>query len=221
MRELADNRGLYQTHIRALTTKLGALSLDRRAAFAASCCETMAPNFQSFCLVEGVKGWGLVRDGLDALWKVIIEPTESTDGFDAIADGILDVTPDTEDLLISSWLTPLAVDAGLSIASALRLYTSWRTDAVVLIADNALNSIYQYLHQVNSPAIGAMEIDRNYYAFLTSCPLMLAEITRQNESLDLLCAADDKAFVDTALRIRRMASTAGVQPLTRRLVRTI
>ena len=91
--------------------RLGALPTRHRAVFALACCDTMAPNYHAFTLVEQRGDWELLSSMIEEIWTGVLSDNLSRPHVRELQARINSIFPDEEDDYFGTWLTPKAEDA--------------------------------------------------------------------------------------------------------------
>ncbi len=200
---------------RILASALKPLPPAFRAAFAASCCERMVPNYEAFTAMEG---WGkpaLLRSAMDDIWTTLAGFTSARLKEPVSIAELQAIMPDTEDF--TSLFTPSAQNAVSAIAL---IIGSWATDEVedfVTVARLSLDTVDIYVRKVDDPVLGTHPGNPAFDRWVDQHPLMQAERDKQSEDLKSLSALSilTPAFLS---ELRVSNETRGLQPFRRGMV---
>jgi uncharacterized protein YjaG (DUF416 family) len=199
-----------------LIQALNGLAPHHQTAFAASCCERLLPNYQAFAVMEG---WGdppLLDQALNAVWQFLDGTSLPEERVHALIAAIDQVTPDMDDY--TSFFAGAALSAVSAVVYTLESCLTADAEKTALVGRVAIETIDLYLDIVNDPIVGAHQADPALDRWLEQAPLMLAEITYQQETIAHLQAHPtlDSAFLQ---RLRQSAQRQGIQPFARGMVK--
>lgn len=199
-----------------LTEELRELPVKHRVAFAASCCERLFPNYEAFAVMEN---WGnpkVFRQALDEVWQFLKGDTLSKEHIHELIRVCEAVIPDTEDF--TTIFTGPALDAAAAILYTLESCLDGSPERLALVGRVAITTLDDYLNIVNDPELEVHGVDPAFNAWLQQAPLMRAELVKQQQDLAVLKSRPvlDPDFLE---HMRRSASTMGIQPFARGLVK--
>lgn len=199
-----------------LAQEVGALPLQHRVAFAASCCERLLPNYRAFTAIEH---WGnpqLLRQALDEVWNFLQGEAIPEERIQILTQEIYAVIPDSEDF--SSLFADLAIDAGAAIVYTLQMCVDGDIQRVLWVSRASTNTVYQYLGATTDPKTQVHQEDHKFEAWIWKTPLMVAELEKQWRDLQTLKARQvfDPVFLE---EVRTSSRVLGVQPIARGIVK--
>jgi uncharacterized protein YjaG (DUF416 family) len=197
--------------------RLGALPTRHRAVFALACCDTMAPNYHAFTLVEQRGDWELLSSMIEEIWTGVLSDNLSRPHVRELQARINSIFPDEEDDHFGTWLTPKAEDALAALDKTLESYIRSDVSYTIQVARLSINTIDTYLSLVNYHNPLPRIIDGAFSDFIYTCPLILAEFQRQEAALSQL---ESSSILTTKIidEIRSVARRGGIQPIQRGLV---
>lgn len=196
---------------------LGSVTNVHRLVFAASCCETMSPNYLGFTILERRGDWDCISGTLDALWIFAESPEGYQGKLDELAGSVADAIPDIINGPEGTWLTTMAVDAGLAILKTVELCSTGSVSIAIDVARLATDSLDDFLMRVNDPNPRPHVGEAWFSNFILGCPLMQAELERQLTVLSRL-QSNTSLTNDDIRNIRSYSSGFGVQPIRRHLI---
>jgi uncharacterized protein YjaG (DUF416 family) len=182
-----------------LLAKLAQLSPRALAAFAASCCQRMLPNYARF---QREQGWGTLsalEEAAEAVWAFLRGGPLLADQAIALREACEAAAPDTESF--DSIFVSSALDAAGALAETIALCRDPRPDHALRVAIAARDSVDMYIQMTQDLAKEGAEMERAIAAH----PLMLREIGKQSADLDTL-ASKESLDADALLRLRESAS---------------
>jgi uncharacterized protein YjaG (DUF416 family) len=199
-----------------LITQLSSLHVMQRVAFAASCSERLLPNYLAFAYLEKWGDHSCLRGILDQIWLSLEKKPLSSEQIMLSLQLCESVTPDTE--RFPSLFGSLALNAAIAIAYTLDCYLHGNPEHAVLAGRAVIDSLEVYLHVVNDPDTGYHAHDPLFDEWVQSSPLMLAELDRQEEDIEIL-QSEAELTPSLIATLRSSSSISGVQPIARGLVR--
>ena len=201
-----------------LVKRLRTLLPDHRTAFAASCCERLLPNYFAFSQMEE---WGepdLLRQTLDEIWRSLEGRPTSELRVRELMQTCTDLVPDTEDF--QSLFVSAAGDAAAAIVYTLECCLDGDAERAALVGRLATETLYQYLIRVNDPQTGVQIADPVFEEQMLRAPLMMAELKKQQQDLQLL----ESQEVLTSFLLENLITSSrlvGIRPFERGLVKPI
>jgi uncharacterized protein len=199
-----------------LIRRLETLPPRHRAAFAASCCERLLPNYAAFSRMEN---WGqpeLLREALDEAWGILEGRDVPEERVRALMESCTEAVPDTEDF--QSLFVSAAGDAAAAIAYTLECCLNGDTEQAATVGRLATETLYQYLTRINDPETGVHVADTAFEESMLSAPLMIAELNKQQHDLGLL--ESQPALMPNLLKeLRASSQAAGIRPFERGLLK--
>lgn len=208
-------KDIYQVypHLR----RLEQLSEWKRAAFAASCCERLIPNYYAFFLIEH---WGTpdaLLTALNFVWKSIGHQGFDTAELALHLDECERSGPDADEF--GTLLVGSAMDAAGAVYYALDSLRDVTPASAVNAGRSAIRTIESYLYGVNVPTLSLRAADDEFHRWLDQAPLLKAELRLQRQILETLTSPDcDLADEQSRDDLRRVSSDSGIQPIRRGIV---
>jgi uncharacterized protein YjaG (DUF416 family) len=199
-----------------LAGQLRGLPPGHRAAFAASCCERLLPNYAAFSRVEG---WGhpeKLRAALDEVWAILGGQPAPEEHIRSLVETCVGLAPDTEDF--QSLFVSAAGDAAAAVAYTLECCLDGDADRAAIVGRLSTETLYQYLLRVNDPLTGVHMADADFEGQMLRAPLMLAEHDRQERDLRLLQTLETLPPV-LLKELRESSMSGGIRPFERGLVK--
>lgn len=199
-----------------LAVRLGELPAGHRAAFAASCCERLLPNYAAFSRAEG---WGrpeVLREALDEVWAVLGGRPASEGRVRSLARACAGLAPDTEDF--RTLFVSAAGDAAAAVSYTLECCLDGDAGRAAMVGRLPVETLYQYLTRVNDPLTGAHAADDEFEEQMLNAPLMSAELDKQERDLRLL-RARDSLTPELLEELRTSSAGVGIRPFERGLVK--
>lgn len=199
-----------------LAGRLGELPASHRAAFAASCCERLLPNYAAFSRMEG---WGrpeVLREALDEVWAVLGGRPVREERVRSLARACAELAPDTEDF--QSLFVSAAGDAAAAVSYTLECCVDGDAARAALVGRLPVDTLYQYLVRVNDPLTGVHGADEEFEEQMLNAPLMSAELAKQERDLRLL-RARDSLTPELLEELRNSSGEVGIRPFERGLVK--
>lgn len=199
-----------------LAGRLGELPASHRAAFAASCCERLLPNYAAFSRAEG---WGrpeVLREALDEVWAALGGRPLREERISSLARACAELAPDTEDF--QSLFVSAAGDAAAAVSYTLECCIDGDAGRAAMVGRLPVDTLYQYLVRVNDPLTGVHGSDEEFEKQMLNAPLMSAELAKQERDLRLL-RARDSLTPEVLEELRTSSVEVGIRPFERGLVK--
>lgn len=184
-----------------LKSRLAAMFVLCRVAFAASCCERLLPNYVKF---SETVNWGnpaILRSGLGEVWESLEGGTFDIERITGLIKECDEVLPDTEDF--DSLYTSAALDAGTAVLDTLECCFDGDPKHAVDVATFSRDTVDMFIRNRY-----AIESDPQSELIVANHPLMIKELKRQSEDLQTL--SETRIFDAQFVRLfRGIATTRG------------
>jgi hypothetical protein len=175
------------------------------------------PNCEAYTIVEQRGDRDMMISALGEIWHFIATPDQSRSRIAELSKDIPQIIPTMNSDTTSSWLTAMAVDAGVAMLDTLIACLTDDIDAIMTAPMSAINSVDDYLTTVNNPDPWSISDRVELAAFVRNCPMMTTELSRQDAVISKLESVTQLRF-DILQDIRSQSGRFGVQPIRRGLV---
>lgn len=199
-----------------LKSEFEKLSLEHRAAFAASCCERLIPMYQAFNKLENWGNYQKLREYLDFVWEFSIGSQQNLSNFEDYIEECEELIPDSEDF--QGIYIEGAQNAAIAVYYAMQICIDKDVEAIVWISKYASEAIYSYLSFVTDPKLDVHEHDSVFDIWISESPLLKSEIEKQKSDMNLLKSTEiiDKTFIEN---LKKSSKFMGINPFVRGLIK--
>ncbi len=220
-----------------LVTELANLGIRHRVAFAASVCDRLLPNYEAFALMEHINPAGQFLPLLEEVWAYLGGANLPLDRINALIQYCKSALPDTE--TYSSLFANPAFNTVCALIYTLESCVDGSPHRIGLTARLACDTVDLYVQRVDHPnpsrtypqeqlaGLHRMSHDamidwlrrqeQEFDNWVLSHPLMIAELTKQQQ--DLLALAAQPSLTSMFLTtLRESAHYCGLQPKKRGIV---
>lgn len=178
---------------------LAELSPRHRAAFAATCCERLLPNYTAFAKDAQWGDPSVLQNALRYAWQVIETGTIDAGRVAQMISDCEAVTPHTESF--TSRLVSAALDAGVAVAETLRILLDADPQRAVDVASSSRDTIDMFIQERDHLDFNS---DPRFEEKILRDGLMQNELTRQDA---ILRALQNETVLDRFF-IRRLRAEA-------------
>src|ERR1051326_2560509 len=166
--------------------RLELLPPRHQLAFGAACCDRLVPVYEGFSLLERTAPKPVIREAHDGLWRLAAGIQIEKRAIETAISRLKRAYPSEE--RIRCYLLAGAEMAVQALSNVLKYVVEGDVRLIDETAELAFSSVYDYVSQVDHPFSKRYEPLEDFDRWAESHPLLLEELARQKDDLDLLAS---------------------------------